>query len=152
MPFLYGIDTTHATENDRVKVTLEDGRVVMLRVLFIDDNECYEEDMECLTIDRGLTSRTILDELYESIREYEQYEAFYNSSWLTRRWRMRQIPCLRTIEFNSWFEVSLGRDMPVVGELLCILATLEDDMDPGNWWHSDTPIRSVEFTTLHKAP
>jgi hypothetical protein len=148
MPFSYDqeqyIDVSDASEQDRVNVVLDDGQIIV----FYKD-ACDTPRPDFLRLDLKRTSPTILDQLYISIQEYERDEIRLTSSWLTRRWRIKhRLPSLRWIEFNSVLGAWVWDDEPVIGDHLTIEARVVDDDDPGNWWSSSSPIRSIEFATL----
>jgi hypothetical protein len=148
MPFSYSqqqyIEVGDVSGQDRIMVVLEDEQIVMF---YKDARDKPDSDFLRLDLDR--TSPAILDQLYISIQEYERDEIRLNSSWLTRRWRIKhRLPSLRWIEFNSVLGAWVWDDEPVIGDHLTIEARVVDDDDPGNWWSSSSPIRSIEFVTL----
>jgi hypothetical protein len=148
MPFSYSqqqyIDISEVGSRVRITIVLESGETV---TLYKDARD--KDHTDFLRVDVHHTSREILFLLFASIQNSVLINIHINSSWLTRKWKIkRYLPTLQSIEGNSMLGVCVWYDMPVVGEQLTIQAGLANDYDPGNWWHSGSTIRSVEFTTL----
>ncbi len=158
MPFTYKtrstqyVDISNATENDRIIVTLSDGRVIALSLASTVNS------FGQLEVDRDNTDETVLEELYDHIYAHIRQERY---SWYgmiaglrnkLHNWQIaRHLPDRSELIGNAKLEVSVRPesdsfdDSPLEGGRLTIMATLAPH--GGSGYTFSQPVESVQFTT-----
>lgn len=155
MPFSYKtrsrqyVDLSDVAPNDRIKVVLQSGCVVVLKKA--EKPEGYTPALE---VDRDLTCTLVLDSLYEHIIRHEREGVCFDGvfGWLEKRRHIRNIPSTDEIHKTAQLEIWVSAEgdafdnSPRVGERLSVLATLPGR--GGSGWSSSSIISEVEFYAL----
>jgi hypothetical protein len=139
------IDLSEFSDEDRIKITLEDDRVI-----FLKNDPRYERNEA--VIDKEMSDQTILEELYSSILTNQRNKSdipFEQHSFLGIRWRTYDpAGSLEKYRTLSRLEVRINKfwhdtDDLAVGSFLMILPTLPNKGGSGRTIHP--AIKSVEF-------